>query len=349
MSTRLRALVLAAGFGTRLEPLTHHLPKPLLPVAGLPVAALTLQRLAAIGCEVAALNLHHLGASIREEFGRRWGRMPLVYSVEDEIQGTLGALHPLREAFAGADAVILVNGDSLCRWPLRRLVRRHLATGAAATLLLHHRRPDAALGGGVGVDRRGRIVALRDVAADEPARRHVFAGVHVLSPRLLERVEPGFGDIVEGLYQPLLSGPANAPSLQAVVTARPWHDLGTPARYLDAVLAALGSPWPWPLSRIHGVRSYCSPLATRADSVELVRSTVERGARLGAGARLEDSVVLDGASIGRGVHLRRVVVGPAANIPDAAQIEGRLVTRADPGRSLVEGQSQMGDLVYTPL
>ncbi|HEY9420464.1 MAG TPA: nucleotidyltransferase family protein, partial [Thermoanaerobaculia bacterium] len=139
--------MLAAGLGTRLRPLTSHTPKPLLPVRGVPILGHTLAQLAAIGCEAAAINLHYLGDQIRQRFGESHAGMSLTWSEEPELLGTLGALHPLKEFFAPADLVLLVNGDSLCQWPLRKLVRRHLAAGARATLLLASR-PDPAQFGG---------------------------------------------------------------------------------------------------------------------------------------------------------------------------------------------------------
>jgi hypothetical protein len=122
-AVRFRALVLAAGRGERLRPLTDRLPKPLLPVAGQPVAAHTLARLAAAGCEAAAINLHHQGELIRKRFGGRFGAMPLTYSEEPERLGTLGALWPLRDFLAAAELVVVINGDSLCRWPVKTLLR----------------------------------------------------------------------------------------------------------------------------------------------------------------------------------------------------------------------------------
>ncbi|MEM8964694.1 MAG: sugar phosphate nucleotidyltransferase, partial [Acidobacteriota bacterium] len=110
---RIRALVLTAGFGTRLRPLSATLPKPLLPIGGDTVAGWTLRRLAAAGCEAALLNLHHLGDQVVAHFGAsHWG-LPLDYSYEKpEILGTFGALYPTREFLADSDAVVLINGDA---------------------------------------------------------------------------------------------------------------------------------------------------------------------------------------------------------------------------------------------
>src|ERR1700741_1297620 len=94
---RIRAVVLAAGLGTRLRPLTDLTPKPLLPVRGVPILGHTLAPLAAFGCEAAAVNLHYLGDQIRQRFGDAHAGMPLAWSEEPEILGTLGALYLLKD------------------------------------------------------------------------------------------------------------------------------------------------------------------------------------------------------------------------------------------------------------
>nr|HRC87119.1 nucleotidyltransferase family protein [Thermoanaerobaculia bacterium] len=164
----LRALVLAAGLGTRLRPLTASCPKPLLPVAGTPLLAHTLARLAEVGCEAVAINLHHLGEAIRGHFGDRFCGMELRYSPEPEILGTLGALGPLREFLGAAPSFLVINGDSLCDWPLAELLEAHGRAGTLATLLVSSRAEPSSFGGGIGLGEGGRVVrftATGDVAS----------------------------------------------------------------------------------------------------------------------------------------------------------------------------------------
>ena len=112
------AMVLAAGRGVRLRPLTDLLPKPLLPVLGASILERTLGRLASAGAEAAAVNLHHLGELIPARLGDSVDGMPLAYWPEERLLGTLGPLGRLGEFFAGSDPVLLVNGDSRCHWPV---------------------------------------------------------------------------------------------------------------------------------------------------------------------------------------------------------------------------------------
>src|SRR5436305_8136965 len=127
---RIRAVVLAAGLGTRLRPLTGLTPKPLLPVRGVPILGHALARVAAVRCEAVAVNLQYLGDQIRQRFGDSHAGVPLTWSEEPEILGTLGALHPLKEFLAPAELVLRGTGDSHCEWPFRKTIRQHLPSGS---------------------------------------------------------------------------------------------------------------------------------------------------------------------------------------------------------------------------
>lgn len=318
---RLRALVLAAGRGERLRPLTATLPKPLLPVAGRPLLAWTLERLRTAGCEAVAINLHHLGQQIRDRFGASFRGMPLTYSIEPELLGTAGALPPLRSFFEPADGVIVVNGDSLCRWPIEGLLAAHARRRPAATLLVHRKADPRAFGGGVALEDERIIAFRRGSLADAAARRHlVFAGAQVLEPELLARLPEGPGDLVTVLYEPLLT--EGAP-LAALVTERLWHDLGTPRRYLDAVL-----DWTFRGSN----RAARIVKGAEVDpGAKLRRTIVETGAHIEAATDLRSCVVMPGAKIGKGVLLTRCVVGPGATVAAGTQADSTLFSCAHEG------------------
>lgn len=318
------------------------MPKPLLPVRGVAVAAVTLERLRHAGCEAAALNLHHLGAEVRAGFGDSFRGMPLVYSEEPEILGTLGALAPLREFFAGCDAVVLVNGDSLCRWPLRRMLRLHRRTQADVTLLVSSRIEPASYGGGIAVGPDGRVLSFRKGDDPEKVRRRVFAGLHVISPDLLDRAEERFSHVVHDLYEPLL---AEGGRIHAWPTGRPWYDLGTPRRYRDAAVG--GGVVPAPLRWLR--RTWVAPDAVVAASARLRRTVVEAGVEVGRGARIRGSLVLPGARVGEGARVEGCVVGPGAELPPDARVRGRMICRRTAGGTVPEGSSVVGDLLYAPL
>lgn len=341
---RLRAVVLAAGEGRRLRPLTLRTPKPLLPVLGRPILEHTLEQLKAVDCEGVAINLHHLGDQIEKRFGVRYRGIPLHYSREERLLGTSGALVPMREFLAGADLVLVINGDSYCRWPLKRVLHRHRKRRPAATLLLSRVANPERFGGGVGIDRHDLVVSFRpQESLGEVKRRRVFAGLHVLEPEILDRLPDGPSDFIDDLYLPLLR---EGREILTVSSRRQWDDLGTPRRYLNGVLSAAAGRR---LRRLIGRTSWVSP-ATRVDrSARVGPAVVERGVTIEAGAEVKGSLLLPGASIGRNTRIIGCVVGFDVKVPAGAHVANRLITRRRAGQAVPEGSSVLGGLVFTPL
>lgn len=326
---RLRAVILAAGLGKRLRPLTEERPKPLLPVRGVSLLERSLGRLAGAGCEAVAVNLFHLGDQIEAAVGASYRGMKVVYSREAEILGTLGALVPLRGFLSEADFIFLINGDCLCEWPLEELLERHLETRAEATVMLSSR-ADTAVFGPVGIDALNRVVSWPGCAAVRPkVESLVFAGAHVFSPDLLRSVEPGFSGIVSDLYVPLVAAGA---TLAGMPSDAEWHDLGTPRRYLEAVcgwrdedLAVEAEDDSWISSR------------AQVDEQAVIRSSVlEPGAIVGAAASLRRCLMMEGSGVGEGSDLFEVVVGPGVRLPSHSVLEGCLVTQGVGEKRLIE-------------
>jgi NDP-sugar pyrophosphorylase family protein len=355
-------------------------------VAGLPAAAHTLARLAAAGCEAAALNLHHLGDAIRARFGDAYAGLPLAYSEEPELLGTLGALYPLRDFLAPADLIVVVNGDSLCRWPLKALLRRHRKSGALATLMLARRADPARFGGGVGIDRRGFIRSLRPAGGGggERAAPPVRGAAAATASRSAARVAlaagaPTSGPAGAGLgargEEPRRLVFAGAQVLSPELLARLGPGFADTVRDLYEPLLAEGKPLAAYLSRrrwhdlgtprrylaaaLDGARggwperlwrrSWVAREAAVGAGARLRRVAVEAGARIEPGARVEHAALLPGARIGEGAHVRWAVVGPGAAIPAGTWVERRLISAAREGAALAPGDSRVGGLVYTPL
>ena len=342
---RVRALVLCAGRGERLRPLTAALPKPLLPVAGRAVAMRTIDLLHRAGCET-AVNLYHLGDAVRHGLESEAGArgIELRFGVEPDLLGTLGALVNLRDFLAGADDILLVNGDSLCRWPIREALDRHRRSGADATLQVGW---DDRIGGGVEVDPRGLVVGLRDLQVGPVrGRKRTFQGLHVLSRRVVERIpsRPPSNDIVEGLYQPLLRSGARIVGFRS---RRPWHDLGTPRRYLEGALDWGRTAGGRTAGGRKRRRRFVAPGVSVAPGATVEHSVLEPGSHVGENAVVERSLVLPGARVGLGARIRETIVAPGVRVPDHARIDEQLVTPVDWGLGV--GSTERGGLVLTPL
>ena len=280
-------MVLAAGLGTRLRPLTDELPKPLVWLGDRPLLGGLLQRFAAASRVV--VNAHHLREAFRGPSLRSGGREALV-SLEEEVLGTAGGVRHAAALLSAGD-VLVWNGDILAEPRLGELVVQHARRAAFASWVVA---PRARGEGTVGLDGEGCVVRLRGRVFGDEERGGDFIGVQLLSPRARAAL-PERGCLVGDVALPAL---ARGERIATVALEGPWYDIGTPRSYLDANLRWL---------RERGEPAFLGPGATVEPGVQLDEALV------GAGATV----------VGRGA-LRRVVVWPGARAE--APLEGAVVT-----------------------
>lgn len=222
-------MILAAGLGTRLRPLTDALPKPLLPIAGRPLIVWNLLLLRRHGIREVVINLHHLGELIEKELGDGSALgLRIYYSREPVLLGTGGGLKQAEPFFEGRPFLV-VNADTLLDLDFGAVLRVHEERGALATMVLRHD-PDVERWGVVEVDPSLRVVRIngRGLADLGPTDRYMFAGVHVLHPRLLRDVPVGReSSIIDAYVGAIRTG-------ELVAGYRMdgyWSDVGTIQRY----------------------------------------------------------------------------------------------------------------------
>jgi NDP-sugar pyrophosphorylase family protein len=188
----MRAMILAAGRGTRLRPLTNTVPKALVPVAGRPLIEYGLLFLKAQGIEEVVINLHHLGEQISAALGdgSLYG-LRLTYSPEAPILDTGGGIKKA-QAFLAGETFVVLNCDTILDLDLGALLAAHRHNHAAATLVL---RPDleAARYGILETDAGGRIRRFLGQPAEvsEPLSAFMFTGLQVLEPRVFDFMPEG--------------------------------------------------------------------------------------------------------------------------------------------------------------
>jgi mannose-1-phosphate guanylyltransferase len=292
----LPAMLLAAGLGTRLRPLTDLCAKPLVPVGDRPVLAHILERLRDAGVERVVVNAHHRAGDVTD-FARREGRGILV-SEEEELLGTAGGVARAKDMLGSGDVVVW-NADILARVDVGSLVRAHKAAAAEATLVV---RPLAAGQGNVGVDVAGRIVRLRAQRVADEAHGGEFVPVHVLGAGLRQRV-PERGCLIGDLYIPAL---VNGAGIRAFTYDLPWHDVGSVGSYLAANLAWLDDrrleSWVGDGARVEGPVALAHTLlgagASAVGAGALARCVVWPGCT--ATAPLADAVVAGGLVVRAG-------------------------------------------------
>ncbi len=338
-------IVLCAGLGVRLRPLTSRRPKPLIPFLGRPTARYAIDALRSVGVEAIGANAHHLPEQVAEllrtvdaergesERGLRWEVV-----VEPQLMGTGGGALGVWQALGAPQAsVIVVNGDIVADFPLETMLKTHRRTGAVATMLVIPQRHGESA---VYLDESSHFVAEVPSsdgqwrsARYEPAHPVTFGGVYVVEPSVFEQLSREVSCMVRHGLGPMLAD-------GAVIAAHRfdgfWADTGTPAGYFEATRAVLDEPTRLangPVkSRSDGVyvpdRRSLHPGATLAGPCYVAPgAVVEHGARIGpyaviggecrvhSGASVAQSVLMGTADVAGTIHRRLVLDDLVCRLP----------------------------------
>jgi len=302
-----RALILAAGLGERIRPLSDLRPKPALPVLGLPVVGFALRLLARHGVREVVMNRHHMPdvLAAAAEAACPEG-VALTWSDEPALLGTGGALRRVRDFLAESDPCLMLAGDMLLDADLSKLVDRHRAQGRSVTFLLKEDRR-APVFGTMGVDPAGRLRRIGghfDLGGE--VRDGIYAHATVISARALDTLpdREAFNHLTEWIAPRLAEGADDVHGDLCADGECTWEPVGTPAEYLAANLdfPRLSYADPDALTRETGVRRH-------GDVV------LGSGASLGEGARIERVVVWDDERVPAGFEAREGVFAGGRFVP----------------------------------
>lgn len=358
----MRAMIMAAGLGTRLQPLTGLIPKPMTPILNRPAVYHILRLLHRHGITEVVVNLHHFPDTITTYFGGgSWLGMSITYAYEEQLLGTAGGVKN-NEGFLTGDTFLVLSGDSLTDLDLTAALATHRAKGGIATIAVKQVE-DPSQYGVVVLDEDDRVLGFQEKPAREEARSDLCnCGIYLFEPAIFERMPAGeFYDFGHQVFPELLRDglPFHAHRVREY-----WNDVGNLEEYrrgnFDALMGHVDVEHPG--SEVQpgiwvGTRTYVDPGARltapiligkqcriEADAVlegPLIvgdHSVIERGAHVRggiawSGALLgEDSRVIGGI-IGRGAHLR-------ANV----QVEGGVI-----GERCVIGEgSDLGSALLDP-
>jgi mannose-1-phosphate guanylyltransferase len=283
MSELRHALILAAGLGTRLRPLTDVRAKPAMPVAGEPMIRRIASWLVSRGADDLVVNLHHRPETLTAVLGdgRDLGARVRYSWEQPRILGSAGGPR-LARPIIGADTFLVVNGDTLTDVDLAPLAGAHAASGALATLALVPNREFRRYGG-VTLDADGRVTGFvrRGPAAEGSCH---FIGVQVVSGRVFDAVELGAAaNSIGGVYDDLIA--SNPGAVRGVLSDAAFHDVGTPADY-------------WRTSRAFAA----------AEGKSFTPSILWDDVEVGAGAELDECIVTDGVIVPAGARHRREIL-----------------------------------------
>jgi NDP-sugar pyrophosphorylase family protein len=287
-------MIVAAGRGTRLAPLTHLRPKPAMPVRGLPLVAYTLALLARHGVSETVINLHHLPDRLEEAARNHCpSGMQLHFSQEKTLLDTGGGIRRVSSFLRESDPCFILGGDMLIDTDLSALLAGHRERGDAVTMLLCDD-PRAAEFGSLGVDASGRVCRIaRRFDLGGERRSGLYTWVNVVSSRALGTLPERevFSHLDDWIAPLLRDGADDIRAKVAGPTECVWEPVGTPAEYLQVNLQPpdLSFLDPDAVARAAGVRF----------EKDLV---IGAGATIGAGANLRRAVIWDGEQVPEGLR-----------------------------------------------
>lgn len=311
------ALVLAAGHGTRLRPLTEVRAKPAVPVAGCPLIRHVLKWLANQGISGAVINLHYQPKTITQVvgYGESLG-LKVRYSWESQLLGSAGG--PRQALDLLGDRFFIINGDTLTNLPLKALLRRHMETRAHVTMAVTPH-PAPARYGGIRHNESGHVVGFSRPGGVN--MKH-FIGVQLAEASVFADLIAGKpASTVGGIYDNLIA--RNPGSICAVETDARFTDVGTPLDYLNANQALMES---------EGSTS----LNVGVDS------------RIHPSAQLTETVVWDRVTVGSNCKLNKCIITDDVKIPDNVTLVRQMCISAKHVMRPESG-SRLGDTIVYPI
>ncbi len=242
MSQLNQAMILAAGFATRMRPLTDNLPKPLLPFQDKTLFEHTLDYLVSQGIHSASVNLHHAREAFHKFLETGYLPIPITPFDEDPIFGTGGGIKNMQSTITAQDFVVL-NCDFLTSIDLRKAYQVHKATRALATLILV-RPPFKERYGWVSLGAENRIASFKASKKKKFSQKHgVFSGIHILNRAIFDLMpEQHTFCIIRDVYEPLLE---QGEKIFGYITDEPWVDVGELDLYRVAEKTLPTNSFPW--------------------------------------------------------------------------------------------------------
>jgi mannose-1-phosphate guanylyltransferase/mannose-1-phosphate guanylyltransferase/phosphomannomutase len=315
----MRAMVLAAGLGTRLRPLTYEITKPMVPVLDRPVMEHIVELLDRHGFHEVIANLHYFPETIREHFGER-----MQYRYEPELLGTAGGVRACAEFF-GEEPFLVISGDALTDIDLQALAETHRSTGGIATLSVKQV-PDTREFGVVLHDRDGRITGFQEKPSPDEALSDLGnCGIYVFDPEIFDYFpDRPFVDWAKDVFPVLLE---NDVPFYIHEVREYWNDIGSLSELrkgtFDALRGELHLQVEGEEVRPGIIVAGGSPLP---DDLEIeAPAWIGRDVQIGAGVRLMCPIVVgDGARVGDGAQLRSSIVFPGTEIAPESILIGAI-------------------------
>jgi NDP-sugar pyrophosphorylase family protein len=321
----MKAMILAAGFGTRLRPLTNKVPKPMVPIMNRPILEHTIHLLRSHGIHDITVNLHHLPEIIQQHFGdgKDFG-VQLHWSHEPEILGTAGGIKKAQQ-FLDGESFLVINSDVVVDIDLSKVLAFHKAQGSALTLVVREGdSPEQC--DPIEVDSDDRIVHMVGTSAmnmPDDTTRVLFTGIQVMEPEIFDRIpENKFYGTTTDVFPGMLE---DGLPMFAYWHSDYWKDVGTIQSYLDVHKDLLGGRMTGglPIENNHPTGGQITqPVligenCTIADTAKIgPYAVLGDNCTVSDHAAIEHSICWEGVTLGKDSHISQSVLGNGVTVKD---------------------------------
>ena len=304
----MKALIMAAGYGTRLEPLTLAVPKPMVPIVNLPTMQHNIELLKRHGIKDITANIHYHPEQIENYFGDGdCLGVNLTYSYEEDLLGTAGGVKRMTEISRVNDTFLVLSSDALTDINIKHIIEYHKKKKALVTIALA-KMEEVSQFGVVVHDADGKITGFQEKPKPEEAKGdQVNAGIYIFEPKVLKMIPDGPYDFGKQLFPELVEKGAPVYGYPMIEY---WNDVGGLEKYIQSSYDAM-----------KGV------VQIRIPGKRVSRSTwIGLREKISQSARFEGSVIIgDRCSIGNDVYIKDAVIGDKCVIEDGAVITGSVI------------------------
>ncbi len=342
----MKAFILAAGYGKRLEPLTKAVPKPMCPVANKPIMQYNIELLRKYGIKEITANIHYFPEQVENYFGDGSPLgVNLKYSFEEELLGTAGGVKRMADAEKLDDTFIVISSDILTDININRLIAYHKSKRSLATIALVPM-ADVSQFGVVVVDGQGRISAFQEKPSSEEALSDlVNTGIYIFEPEILDLIPSGkFNDFGKDVFPQLVR---NSAKFYGYKMVEYWNDVGGLEKLRFANSDILQGRVRAEVSARRISRSAWIGKGTQVDRSAKFEGTIILGDKttigrnveiygdvsigdkcvIGDGAIISDSVIWSDTRIGKDSRLNKCIVGNWCNIGGGVKVnEGCVIS-----------------------
>lgn len=314
-NSKFKAMIMAAGMGSRLEPITLMLPKPLIPVMNKPLMDIILSQLASIGVKDVISNTYYLSHKIIDRYSKNNMGINFNYIKETELSGTAGGMKKCQFFFDEGEDFIVMSGDVLTTVDLKKGIELHKKSGAIATIGIKQVEHEKVSQFGVVVtDEKGYIEEFQEKPSVEEAKSNcINTGIYIFNYKIFDYIpENTFYDFAKNVFPKLLQ----ERQINTFEVTEYWNDIGTIEQYKQSIQDVFNGICNIEHAEIKetNLGSYICGNTKVPSTVRFVgNSVVGDECKLGEYIMLDNCIVFDGAKIQTGTELSNCIVLPGCD------------------------------------